>query len=111
MANAEAIGAFLREGLASGLATVRGVKEVRGHGLMIGVELDRPCGDLVKLALERGLLINVTADSVIRLLPPLVMNKAEAGQLLDGLVPLVADFSGDSRGCGGGPLAGPSAAR
>jgi acetylornithine aminotransferase len=92
MANAEAIGAFLREGLASGLATVRGVKEVRGQGLMIGVELDRPCGDLVKLALERGLLINVTADSVIRLLPPLVMSKAEAGLLLDGLVPLVADF-------------------
>jgi acetylornithine aminotransferase len=92
MANAEAVGAFLRDRLASGLASVRGVKNVRGKGLMIGVELDRPCGDLVKLALARGLLINVTADSVIRLLPPLVMSKAEAELLVDGLVPLVADF-------------------
>jgi len=92
MANAEAVGAFLRDRLASGLASVRGVKNVRGKGLMIGVELDRPCGDLVKHALARGLLINVTADSVIRLLPPLVMSKAEAELLVDGLVPLVADF-------------------
>ncbi len=92
MANAEAVGAFLRDRLASGLASVRGVRNVRGKGLMIGVELDRPCGDLVKLALARGLLINVTADSVIRLLPPLVMSKAEAELLVDGLVPLVADF-------------------
>jgi acetylornithine aminotransferase len=92
IANAEAVGALLREGLASGLAAVRGVKEIRGKGLMLGVELDRPCGELVKLALERGLLINVTAESVIRLLPPLVMTKAEAGQLLDALVLLVAEF-------------------
>jgi acetylornithine aminotransferase len=92
MANAEAVGAFLRDRLASGLASVRRVRNVRGKGLMIGVELDRPCGDLVKLALARGLLINVTADSVIRLLPPLVMSKAEAELLVDGLVPLVADF-------------------
>ena len=92
MANAQAVGAFLRDRLASGLASVRGVRNVRGKGLMIGVELDRPCGDLVKLALARGLLINVTADSVIRLLPPLVMSKAEAELLVDGLVPLVADF-------------------
>jgi acetylornithine aminotransferase len=92
LANAETVGAFLRAGLASGLGQLRGVKDVRGKGLMIGVELDRPCGDLVKLALERGLLINVTAESVIRLLPPLVMTRAEAEVLLDGLVPLVADF-------------------
>ena len=92
MGNAEAVGAFLRQGLASGLAGVRGVKEIRGKGLMIGIELDRPCGELVKLALERGLLINVTADSVVRLLPPLIMTHAEARQLLDGLVPLVAEF-------------------
>ena len=92
MANAEAIGRFIRDGLAVGLAGIRGVQEIRGQGLMIGVELDRPCGDLVKSALERGLLINVTADNVIRLLPPLVMTQAEAQQLLDGLVPLVAEF-------------------
>jgi len=92
MANAEALGRFIRDGLAAGLAGIRGVREIRGQGLMIGVELDRPCGDLVKLALERGLLINVTADNVIRLLPSLVMTRAEAQQLLDGLVPLVAEF-------------------
>ena len=92
MANAIAIGKFLRAGIASGLAGVDGVKDVRGQGLMIGVELDRPCGELVKAALARGLLINVTADNVVRLLPPLVMSKAEAQHLLDGLVPLIADF-------------------
>ena len=103
MANAEAIGAFLREALATRLAAVRGVKDIRGKGLMIGVELDRPCGDLVKLALERGLLINVTADRVIRLLPPLVMTQVEAQQLVDGLVPLVANFLST-------PVAAPGAA-
>jgi len=59
---------------------------------MIGVELDRPCGDLVTQALEAGLLINVTMDKVIRLLPPLVMNEAEARQVLSILVPLVYSF-------------------
>lgn len=91
-ANAEAVGAFLRAGLASGLGHLRGVKEVRGMGLMLGIEIDRPCGELVKLALERGLIINVTADNVIRLLPPLIMTRAEAQLLLDDLVPLVAGF-------------------
>ena len=66
---------------------MHGVKEIRGKGLMIGIELDRPCGELVKAALDRGLLINVTADNVVRLLPPLVMSEAEAQQLVDGLVP------------------------
>jgi acetylornithine aminotransferase len=59
---------------------------------MIGIELDRPCGDLVKLALAKGLLTNVTADSVIRLLPPLVMSQDEAQQLLDILCPLIKEF-------------------
>jgi acetylornithine/N-succinyldiaminopimelate aminotransferase len=71
---------------------VSGVKEIRGQGLMIGIELDNPCGDLVKLALAKGLLINVTADNVIRLLPPLIMSKDEAQQLLDILCPLIKDF-------------------
>jgi acetylornithine aminotransferase len=111
MANAEAIGAFLREALATRLAAVRGVKDIRGKGLMIGVELDRPCGDLVKLALERGLLINVTADRVIRLLPPLVMTQVEAQQLVDGLVPLVADFLSTPVAAPGAPAAAAAAAR
>jgi acetylornithine aminotransferase len=69
-----------------------GVAQVRGTGLMIGIELDRPCGDLVKLALAQGLIINVTADSVVRLVPPLVMKRDEAQQVVDMLAPLIKDF-------------------
>ena len=61
------------------------VKVIRNLGLMIGIELDQPCGDLTKLALDQGLLINVTADKVIRLLPPLVINEAEAKELVDDM--------------------------
>lgn len=86
------IGAFIRDGLNKQLASTAGVVQIRGAGLMIGVELDRPCGDLVKLALELGLIINVTADSVVRLLPPLVMKRDEAQQVVDMLAPLIKDF-------------------
>ncbi len=86
------IGAFIRDGLSKQLAGTAGVIQVRGAGLMIGVELDRPCGDLVKLALAQGLIINVTADSVVRLLPPLVMKRDEAQQVVDMLAPLIRDF-------------------
>jgi acetylornithine/N-succinyldiaminopimelate aminotransferase len=79
-------------GLHDALADVSGVIEVRGQGLMIGVQLDRPCGDLVSAALRDGLLINVTADTVIRLLPPLVMSEAQADLLIAKLSALVADF-------------------
>ena len=65
---------------------------MRGDGLMIGVELDRPCGDLVKRALAAGLLINVTAEKVVRLLPPLVMGDAEGAELVAMLVPLIKEF-------------------
>ena len=92
MENANRIGAILLDGLRDALAGRPGVVEVRGHGLMIGVELDRPCGELVGQALEAGLLINVTMDNVIRLLPPLVMNEAEARQVLAILLPLVHAF-------------------
>jgi acetylornithine aminotransferase len=92
MKNAERTGALLIAGLREGLAGVPGVREVRGQGLMIGVELDRPCGDLVGRALEAGLLINVTMEKVIRLLPPLVMNSEEARRVLSILVPLVRSF-------------------
>ncbi|HUW51363.1 MAG TPA: aspartate aminotransferase family protein [Sulfuricella sp.] len=91
-AQAADIGAFIRDGLSKQLADTSGIVQIRGIGLMIGVELDRPCGDLVKLALARGLIINVTADSVIRLLPPLVMSHDEAQQLVDMLAPLIKDF-------------------
>jgi acetylornithine/N-succinyldiaminopimelate aminotransferase len=80
--------------LRSGLSGVAGLVEVRGDGLMIGIELDRPCGDLVKRGLDAGLLINVTADKVVRLLPALVMTDAEAAELVAGLVVLIKDFLG-----------------
>lgn len=92
LANARDTGAFLRDTLASALAGTPGVGEVRGAGMMIGIELDVPCGELVQAALERGLLINVTKDTVVRLLPSLVMTRAEAQQLADQLVPLISDF-------------------
>ena len=78
--------------LAAALAGVAGVVEVRGMGLMLGVELDRPCGELVKMGLDAGLVFNVTADNVIRLLPALVMSEAEGRQVVERLVPLVKEF-------------------
>ncbi len=92
MKNAERVGNVLLAGLREGLRSVAGVTEIRGHGLMIGVELDRPCGDLVKHAMAAGLLINVTMDNVVRLLPPLVMTEKEARQVLAILLPLLRDF-------------------
>jgi len=68
------------------------IVEVRGSGLMIGIELDRPCGALVAAGLEAGILINVTADKVIRLLPPLVMSDAEGDELVDTLAAVVKRF-------------------
>jgi acetylornithine/N-succinyldiaminopimelate aminotransferase len=94
MHNAERIGAMLMDGLRDGLGGCSGIREIRGRGLMIGIELDYPCGELVGQALDAGLLINVTMDTVIRLLPPLVMNESEAAHLLSTLVPLVRDFLG-----------------
>ncbi|TNC98463.1 MAG: acetylornithine aminotransferase [Gallionellaceae bacterium] len=92
LAHTERIGKFIRDGLSTSLQGVNGVKEIRGQGLMIGIELDKPCGDLVKLALAQGLLINVTADTVVRLLPPLILSQAEAQQMIDILSPLIKDF-------------------
>jgi acetylornithine aminotransferase len=92
MAHAHKLGVAIRAGLKSGLAGVPGFVEVRGDGLMIGVELDRPCGDLVKRALAAGLLINVTAEKVVRLLPPLVMSDAEGAELVAMLAPLIKEF-------------------
>jgi len=86
------LGDFFIKGFAQRLAGVAGVVQVRGMGLMIGIELGRPCGDLVKRALAQGLLINVTADNVVRLLPPLVMSDDEAQQVIDMLVPLITEF-------------------
>jgi acetylornithine/N-succinyldiaminopimelate aminotransferase len=92
IANAARQGEAIRQGLAREFAGVSGVREIRGMGLMIGVELDRPCGDLVRRGLEAGIVINVTADSVVRLLPPLVFGDAESRELVARLAPLVKAF-------------------
>ncbi len=92
LANAARVGGAIRDGLAAALAGARGVVEVRGMGLMIGVELDRPCGELVRMALDAGLVVNVTADNVIRLLPPLVMSEAEGREVVERLAPVVKGF-------------------
>jgi acetylornithine aminotransferase len=93
--NAERVGSVLRNGLAEAFSGLKGIAEVRGMGMMIGVELEDSCGDLVKQALEAGLVINVTVDKVVRLLPPLVMKEAEAREVLARLVPLVKAFVGN----------------
>jgi acetylornithine/N-succinyldiaminopimelate aminotransferase len=90
--NAANIGAHLKGGLARELGPLSGVKEIRGQGLMIGIELDRPCNVLTTRACEAGLLISVTADNVIRLLPPLIINRAEADEVVERLAPLVKKF-------------------
>ena len=90
--NAVRVGDAIRLGLGAALRGVAGVTEIRGMGLMIGVELDRSCGEIVKTALARGLVVNVTADSVIRLLPPLVMSEVEGRQVVERLAPIVKEF-------------------
>lgn len=92
LANAARIGGLIRQLFAEALAGGKGVREIRGQGLMIGIELDRPCGELVGKALAAGLLINVTADTVIRLLPPLIFGDSEARELVSRLTPLIREF-------------------
>jgi len=92
MANAAKVGAHLKGALERELGGNPGVKEIRGQGLMIGVELNKPCGALVNRAAEAGLLLSVTADSVIRLVPALIMTEAEADEVVSLLVPLVRQF-------------------
>ncbi|HEY1102433.1 MAG TPA: aspartate aminotransferase family protein [Burkholderiaceae bacterium] len=90
--NAATVGAHLKAALAQALAGNPGVKDIRGQGLMLGIELARPCGVLAQRAAEAGLLISVTADSVIRLVPPLILSRAEADEIVARLVPLVTQF-------------------
>jgi acetylornithine/N-succinyldiaminopimelate aminotransferase len=94
MGRATTLGNAIRGGLRDALAGNPAVVDIRGDGLMIGIELDRNCGELVKQALAAGLLINVTADKVVRLLPPLVMSDAEAAELVAMLSDLIKEFLG-----------------
>ena len=95
--NASRLGQFIMAAIERGLAGMPGFVEVRGQGLMIGVELDRPCGVLTKRALDAGLVLNVTADRVVRLLPPLIFGAEHAEQLVGTLVPLIRRFLEEDR--------------
>ncbi|MBX3621184.1 MAG: aspartate aminotransferase family protein [Rhizobacter sp.] len=90
--NAARVGASLKASLQRELAGVAGLVEVRGQGLMIGIELDRPCGELLGQAAEAGLMISVTADRVIRLVPALILSEDEAAQIVAILCPLIRKF-------------------
>ena len=86
------MGDYLLDGFHGTIGNIPGVQDIRGRGLMLGIELDRPCADLIGLALGAGLLINITADCVIRLLPPLILAQTEADLLIERLSALVIDF-------------------
>ncbi|OYQ40930.1 aspartate aminotransferase family protein [Rhodoferax sp. TH121] len=93
LANAEKVGQHLKAGLEAALKAELAngsVKEVRGQGLMLGIDLAKPCGTLVQRALDAGLLISVTADTVVRLVPPLILSTAEADQIVAILTPLIS---------------------
>ncbi len=92
IASAISVGRLIREGLSQALNGTSGIVDIRGQGLMIGIELDRPCGDLVRRGLEAGVLINVTADKVIRLLPPLTFSADEGKELVVRLSGLIREF-------------------
>ena len=92
-ARAAALAERMLERLRDSLAGNSCVREIRGRGMMFGIELDRPCGDLVEKALQAGLLINVTASNVIRLLPPLILDQREADQIVDTVCRLIDRFA------------------
>jgi acetylornithine/N-succinyldiaminopimelate aminotransferase len=89
LAHAASVGEYLRAALRTQLGTLEGVVDIRGQGLMIGVELSKPCGQLIGQAAAAGLLLSVTADTVIRLVPPLILTEAEADEIVAKLLPLV----------------------
>ncbi len=92
LAHAEQMGQLIRAVLSRELAGIAGVKDIRGRGLMVGVELWKPCAELVAIARDKGLIINVTRDNVVRLLPPLVIKREEAETLAMELAPLIKAF-------------------
>jgi acetylornithine/N-succinyldiaminopimelate aminotransferase len=90
--NAARVGAHLKGALARELGGLKGVTEIRGQGLMLGIELAKPCGVLTQRAADKGLLISVTAENVIRLVPPLILTEADADEIVALLAPLVHEF-------------------
>ena len=92
LAHVAKVGSHLRAALSRELGSLPGVKDIRGQGLMIGIELTASCGGLMQRALDAGLLISVTADKVIRLVPPLIITEAEADEVVALLAPLVRQW-------------------
>jgi len=90
--HAAALGTHLLTGFTAALSGLEGVTSIRGRGLMIGIELDRPCAELVVKAIEQGLLINVTAERVIRLLPPLITTVKQADIIIEQVSDLIREF-------------------
>ncbi|MSQ56291.1 MAG: aspartate aminotransferase family protein [Limnohabitans sp.] len=94
--NAACVGEHLKNALMREIGSLKGAKEIRGYGLMIGIELDKPCGVIMQRALDAGLLLSVTADSVIRLVPALIMTEKEADQVVALLAPVIKTFLNES---------------
>ena len=92
VSQAATLGEQILSGLTTALSGLEGVKAVRGLGLMIGIELDRPCAELVGKAMKQGLLINVTAERVVRLLPPLITTTKQADMIIDQVSELTGEF-------------------
>jgi acetylornithine/N-succinyldiaminopimelate aminotransferase len=92
IAHAATMGDVIKNGLMAALNNVDGVVEVRGQGLMLGVELNRPCAEIVPMGLDMGILTNVTQDNVVRILPPLIINAAEANELVARLSAVITKF-------------------
>lgn len=105
VARAAELGARLLNGFRRQLEGVAGVTDIRGKGLMLGIALDRPCGELVTRALAEGLLINVTSERVIRLLPPLILSDEQADRIVDTVSSLVKDFLAETAAPAGGATA------
>jgi acetylornithine/N-succinyldiaminopimelate aminotransferase len=97
LANAAHVGAIIKNEFARALAGVAGVREIRGMGLMLGIELDRPCADVVRMALEHGAMVNVTQDTVVRVLPPLIINETEARELVVRVSGAIRAFLGQTQ--------------
>lgn len=89
---AQSLGGAMRTSLAEKLNDLDGVKEIRGLGLMIGIQLDKPCGELVQAGLDAGILINVTAGDVVRLLPPLIISDEQASEIVEKVSNLIHNF-------------------
>ena len=97
LAHAAQVGAELKAGLERELAGVAGVREVRGQGLMLGIELDRPAGALLGRCADAGLMVSVTADRVVRLVPALILSSDEAAQVVSLLVPVIKQFLSETQ--------------